>query len=88
MTYKLWNDDDKKWFKDEYDNINDARKSACKRRCYYAHVCVKKGKEYVSIGYVMHRDHNKYGVPIYFSYSGDGCFHTINPDGSLGKKLD
>ena len=97
MKYKLWNDDDKVWFKETYDTEIDARKSAYRRRCDETYVCAHNpksrmdptGRKWHVIGISMNKKYNKYHVPIYISYRGkDGATYILNPDGSLGKKLD
>ena len=88
MKYMLWNDDEHKWFKETYDNITDARKSAYKRKCLETIVCVIKGRNADAVGLVMNKKYNMYGKPIYIPYTDDPATYFLNPDGSLGKKVD
>lgn len=92
MKYRLFNDDDKVWFRGDYDNIEDARKSAYRRKCLETLVCIRNERSvdlrYHAVGIVMNAKYNKYGVPIYISYNGEGHTNVLNPDGTLGRRLD
>ena len=98
MMYRLWNEDTKVWFKETYDNITEARKSAYRKRCDETLVCSHNprsridpsgNKNWYALGIVMNKRYNMYGVPIYISYAGkDGATYVLNSDGTLGKKLD
>lgn len=93
MEYRLWNDDDYVWFKETYNNVNDARKSAYRRRCLEIWLCSRNErsatKKFYVLGKVLNKNHNKYGVPIYISFAGKGDGkYILNPDGTLGRKLD
>lgn len=88
MKYMLWNSDDRKWFKETYDNIIDARKSAYKRKCLETEVCVVKGRDADVVGTVMNKRYNKYGRPIYIPNTDNPSVYYLNSDGTLGKKVD
>lgn len=94
MRYMLWNNSDKKWFKEEYDSITEARESAYRKRCNEIYVCAhnekaKHNKGWTALGIVMGKRYNKYEAPIYISYGGSkGSTYLMNPDGTLGRKLD
>jgi len=98
MEYRLWNDDDYVWFRETYDSITEARKSAYRRKCDETYVCAHNpksrrdpsgNKKWYMIGIVMSKRYNMYGVPIYISHAGkDGATYILNSDGTLGRKLD
>ena len=88
MTYMLWDGEDHKWFKERYDNITDARKSAYRRKCLTTEVCAVKGRDADIVGTVMNKNYNMYGRPIYITNTDNPTAYYLNPDGSLGKKVD
>ena len=87
MMYMIWDKDNDKWFKDKYDTVVSARKSAYKRKSYEMYVCKIKGDNADVVGTVMSKNYNKYGRAIYIQNEPLASYF-LNPDGTLGQKIN
>lgn len=82
--YILWNDDNQEFFKETYDNIVDARKSAYRRKCRDVKIYCINGRNSEYVGTVFNKRNKRDKV----SYIDNSRQYYLNPDGSLGKKVD
>ena len=74
---------DKNPLRGTYDSLDDARKSAMRRKAPSVYVCVMQVDGTAdALGTVV--NNNAYGYPI---YSSGGCEYALNQNGSLGRRL-
>ena len=81
--FVLFDSLDKNPLRGSYQSLDDARKSAMKRKSPSVYVCVMQVDGSAdAVGSVINS--NSHGFPI---YSSGGCEYALNQNGSLGRKL-